>query len=248
MNHERGLNELNHLHRILREHYDLEELRTLCFHLGINYDDLRGEGLYAKARELIQHQHRHNTLPQLIEWIHRTRPDIELNIPPPTPQVPSSRYSQILRYVGIEKTEVSKSSFGAFRTVALWIISGSGGLASAVILRQASLRYYLQNEYTTLGHITEIISTSDFVFVTILLISILSGVVSSKVGEVHFKMDNYVTWQRYVLSAISGLIGSFLGLLIVTLFIIIITIIVFIYLMYLILTSDAANVPRKRIQ
>jgi len=41
------------LHRALIDRYDLEELRTLCAQLGIPFDDLRGEGRSAKARELI---------------------------------------------------------------------------------------------------------------------------------------------------------------------------------------------------
>ncbi len=44
--------DLSRLHRFIIEHYDLDELRTLCFDLGVNYDDLRGEGLSAKARAI----------------------------------------------------------------------------------------------------------------------------------------------------------------------------------------------------
>ena len=33
--------------------YDLEELRTLCMDLNVDYDSLRGEGKAAKARELV---------------------------------------------------------------------------------------------------------------------------------------------------------------------------------------------------
>jgi hypothetical protein len=46
-------NHLSHLRQIIAEHYSLEELRTLCFDLGVNYDELGGEGLSAKARELL---------------------------------------------------------------------------------------------------------------------------------------------------------------------------------------------------
>jgi hypothetical protein len=37
-------------YRIIFQRYDLEELRTLCFDLGVNYDDLPGEGRSARAR------------------------------------------------------------------------------------------------------------------------------------------------------------------------------------------------------
>jgi hypothetical protein len=41
------------LRLILSLHFDLEEFRTLCFDLGIDFDNLRGEGKEAKARELV---------------------------------------------------------------------------------------------------------------------------------------------------------------------------------------------------
>lgn len=50
--------ELAHLHHVLHTHFDREELRTLCFKLGVRYDDLGGEGHSARARELVQHQSR----------------------------------------------------------------------------------------------------------------------------------------------------------------------------------------------
>jgi len=54
------------LHRALTDRYDLEELRTLCAQLGVPFDDLRGEGRSAKARELILWLQRHSRLNELI--------------------------------------------------------------------------------------------------------------------------------------------------------------------------------------
>lgn len=34
--------------------FDEEEIRTLCFRMGVEYDDLPGEGRAAKARELVK--------------------------------------------------------------------------------------------------------------------------------------------------------------------------------------------------
>ena len=39
------VNHLNHLRELITAHYDLDELRTLCSDLGINYDELRGQTL-----------------------------------------------------------------------------------------------------------------------------------------------------------------------------------------------------------
>jgi hypothetical protein len=52
----------------LRERLGLlskEELRDLCFDLGVKYDDLGGEGAAAKARELIDYLERHCRIPEL---------------------------------------------------------------------------------------------------------------------------------------------------------------------------------------
>jgi serine/threonine protein kinase len=65
------------LHRVLAERFDLEELRTLCFDLGVAFDDLRGEGHKAKARELIAYLERRNRLNQLASCIRELRSDIE---------------------------------------------------------------------------------------------------------------------------------------------------------------------------
>jgi hypothetical protein len=66
------------LRQILTEHFDLEELRTLCFDLEINFDGLRGEGQEAKARELIAFLQRRERLGQLASYIRQHRPDIKL--------------------------------------------------------------------------------------------------------------------------------------------------------------------------
>lgn len=53
------------LHQTLLKTFDLEELRTLCFALSVEFDDLRGEGRAAKARELVRLFQRSNRLEQL---------------------------------------------------------------------------------------------------------------------------------------------------------------------------------------
>lgn len=53
------------LRNILEERFDLEELRTLCFDLDVDYDSLRGEGKAGKARELVLHMKRKGRLAEL---------------------------------------------------------------------------------------------------------------------------------------------------------------------------------------
>jgi hypothetical protein len=66
--------ELVRLHQVLSTRFDQEELRTLCFKLGVAYDDLRGEGRDAKARELVGYMHRRGELDRLRAAIEAERP------------------------------------------------------------------------------------------------------------------------------------------------------------------------------
>jgi hypothetical protein len=68
--------DVSRLHRLLSGHLDLEEFRTLCMDLGIKYDNLRGEGLSARMRELVLHLDRRNALERLTDWLRQNRPDV----------------------------------------------------------------------------------------------------------------------------------------------------------------------------
>lgn len=56
-----------------------DELNTLCYELGVNYDALPASGLYGKARELLEYMERHGRLTKLYEKIKEERPFIGLN-------------------------------------------------------------------------------------------------------------------------------------------------------------------------
>ncbi len=74
------------LHQTLVEHFDLEELRTLCFHLHVDYDNLRGEGKAAKARELVSFMERHDQLDELAAAL-KPQKETRTQVAPP-PAVP----------------------------------------------------------------------------------------------------------------------------------------------------------------
>ena len=57
------------LRSILDESLDLEELRTLCADLGVDYDGLRGEGKAAKLRELIAYLERRREILKLLQIV-----------------------------------------------------------------------------------------------------------------------------------------------------------------------------------
>ncbi|MCA9875629.1 MAG: AAA family ATPase [Ardenticatenaceae bacterium] len=62
------------LRRLLNDYFDFEELRTLCFELGFDYNFLPGEGKGAKVREIVSYmQRRDQGLERLIEAIRLER-------------------------------------------------------------------------------------------------------------------------------------------------------------------------------
>jgi hypothetical protein len=69
------------LHRLLTRYFDREELRTLCFNLGVDYDDLEGEGKTNKARELVAYLERHGRLLELVTLGKKLRPHVDWEAP-----------------------------------------------------------------------------------------------------------------------------------------------------------------------
>ena len=67
---------LTQLRQVLTTRFDAGELRTLCFDLGVDYDDLPGEGKASRARELVGYLARRDRIADLIRVGKRLRPDI----------------------------------------------------------------------------------------------------------------------------------------------------------------------------
>ncbi len=58
------------------KHFDNEELRTLCFELGVDYENLPAQGNINMIRELILHLARCDRIPDLIKLVKKRRPQI----------------------------------------------------------------------------------------------------------------------------------------------------------------------------
>ena len=71
-----GWRERSRLRQLLAERFSEGELRTLCFDLGIEYDDLPGEGRADRARELVAYLERRDRISDLKEIGERMRPDV----------------------------------------------------------------------------------------------------------------------------------------------------------------------------
>lgn len=68
--------------------FSVGELRTICADLGIDYDDLPGEGKADKARELVSYLERRGHIPKLVETAIELRPDVSERIPKMLTKVP----------------------------------------------------------------------------------------------------------------------------------------------------------------
>ncbi len=64
------------LRQILIERYDWEELETLCYDLGVDFQSLKGDSKAGKARELIAYLTRREKLDDLVTMGKTQRPDI----------------------------------------------------------------------------------------------------------------------------------------------------------------------------
>ena len=78
------------LHQFLVAHFSLEELKTLCFNLGVEYEDLAGEGRSDKARELVKAMQRRTRLEHLVAHLAIARPDAYRKRFHETPAIPAA--------------------------------------------------------------------------------------------------------------------------------------------------------------
>ena len=82
----------NTLLDFLTRHYTLDGLKTLCFNLFVDYDNLSGDTKNAKGRELILHLERAGRLNDLEAVLGRQQPrayEREFLRPPPVPPIPA---------------------------------------------------------------------------------------------------------------------------------------------------------------
>jgi hypothetical protein len=61
---------------LLVQHFSLEELHTLAFDLGVDYESLAGAGKEARAREFLLYLNRRGLIPQLVAAARKQRPNV----------------------------------------------------------------------------------------------------------------------------------------------------------------------------
>ncbi|MBK9051884.1 MAG: hypothetical protein IPL78_13520 [Chloroflexi bacterium] len=93
---------------LLRTHFSPDELKTLCFTLGVDYDDLDTSRKSSLARELVEHCHRRGQLPQLEATIRQQRPDILWPNPgdPTTPDPLNHHFQGLIQLLSSDRYQL----------------------------------------------------------------------------------------------------------------------------------------------
>jgi hypothetical protein len=69
---------MRHLRDCIVAHFNLGELRTMAFDLGIEFDEVAGETLHDKAREMVLLLHRAGRVDELRSYCRDKRPFVEI--------------------------------------------------------------------------------------------------------------------------------------------------------------------------
>jgi len=64
--------------KALIEYYSTSELKGMCFDIDIDWEDLGGQGKSGKARELVQFADRRGRLGEIVAYVQKTRPQVNL--------------------------------------------------------------------------------------------------------------------------------------------------------------------------
>ncbi len=128
------------LFQTLSDRLDEAELRTLCFLLNIDYEDLPGAGKASKARELVSYLDRRDRVLDCIDVLRRSRPDIHwtffAELPSPPLAMPHKNYDRFIgRAQELERlTAVLREPDRYFLTA----VYGMGGIGKTALVREAA--------------------------------------------------------------------------------------------------------------
>jgi hypothetical protein len=64
------------LRRALDTNFSEEEIRTLCFDIGVDWEQLGGQSKQGKITNLIDYAARHGTVGAITTWLRINRPDV----------------------------------------------------------------------------------------------------------------------------------------------------------------------------
>ncbi len=121
---------LMRLRQVLAEFFSEEDLRTLCFDLGVNYDALPATGTGGKAREIILDLGKQGRLPELVAYVRQARPALAVDDLPPSIMADSPAALSALSE-SAASSSVTQTATGSYIAQA-----GSGGTATVSVTQQ----------------------------------------------------------------------------------------------------------------
>jgi hypothetical protein len=101
------------LREIVALYFNEGELRTLCFDLGVDYDDLPGKGKTEKAKDLVEYLEHRGRISELVEIGQQLRPNVSWGTAPPVSGSPVRSQSS----AGGSQTQVNLQNDGTGNTV-----------------------------------------------------------------------------------------------------------------------------------
>jgi hypothetical protein len=113
------------IRKALAELFDLSELRTLCFDLSIDYDNLTGEDKTTKIISLIGYLDRRGQLDSLVTYGRKERPQFPW--PALIPQTGPPRPDSHDEWVAVNRAWQTEFGIRALRSAVVWIDAGRSG-------------------------------------------------------------------------------------------------------------------------
>ena len=152
---------LSKLREDITRYFDIEELRTLCFDLGVDYDNLRGEGKAAKVRELVVFLDRRDRIPKLVRKCSKLRPNVSwkyaLGVGQKAAATRPSRQSKLLRL----RLVVLLDEFEELTRSPEFDVSFFGGLRALVTALSPELFTWVTVSYKDLYALSQPLASDD---------------------------------------------------------------------------------------
>jgi len=149
------------LHKLIVRHFNLSEIRSLCFQMNIKFDELGGElTLDAKTQELIDYMDRRLMLYELVETLRELRP--KAHWPKIAEQTESVSFEPVSMTDSRSLTKLTYATgfhdldrlTGGFQGSTLSVVAGRPGMGKstfvATIALSASLRFQRSVTYFSL--------------------------------------------------------------------------------------------------
>lgn len=132
---------LSELHKLIINHFNVAEIRTLCLDLDVDYESIAGEEKESKFRELVLGLARNGRLPELINRLQQTRPRVDW---PPIPEdfnFPETLNTYDLERLSPEDGEAPYKGLDSFSEKDVDLFFGRDAIVSNLVNRLHNLDF-----------------------------------------------------------------------------------------------------------